>query len=220
MSSPQVIALVARFVIAALLVIGGICSIVFGFRIYWKGHTTETKDDFDTDADVKNAKLKIKAKLQNVGSVLMLTAILWGFFGYEASPKYAQKGNDITVGSAKPYNISVEPVSVAHWQDDLREHDISENLVKALEMLGSTDKLKDIITIDGSPVKIRFANLFTNGDGVRFIHAAAYSPKKDNGVWVNLLYAPEIMSNKLTLSPRQISVDKKPEIKPNARDGM
>jgi cell wall-associated NlpC family hydrolase len=84
--------LTCKSVISVLLVFGGIFALVIGYKLYLKGIGIISDG---SRIEINNAK----ASLKTVGSVVMVTSVAWGGFGYLASPKYLWRKESVTVSS-------------------------------------------------------------------------------------------------------------------------
>lgn len=93
-----------RFVIAALLIIGGISAIFWGYRLFLHGSGLSKGVD---KLDFKSDWGKVSFAGMSVGGVLMVTSVFWGGFAYLSVPKLEMAG-DFT-------KITHAPVSTDTW---------------------------------------------------------------------------------------------------------
>lgn len=81
--------ILVRFAMSALLGLGGIACIIFGYRLFRDGTgLAKAVDKFDWKSD----HAKVSAAGMSVGSVLMLTSVGWGYFANSSIPKLELAG--------------------------------------------------------------------------------------------------------------------------------
>ena|SRR5580765_5462294 len=76
--------LLVRGILTGLFLAAGIMALIMGWRLYSKG-TGMAQDG--TTVEAERGKVKGKASLQTVGSVVMATSIGWGALAYLSLPK-------------------------------------------------------------------------------------------------------------------------------------
>ena len=107
---PLTLTIGTRAVGMVLLIIGGILALWFGYRLFTSGTTASPQ----TRMIVQFAKLKISA--HSVGPVVMATAVLWAWLGYQISPtlKTSNAGSEVAYkqspshSAAPGRNIGIE----------------------------------------------------------------------------------------------------------------
>src|SRR5579884_4256721 len=97
-SLPEIFTIL-RFLLSVGLIIGGVSAIWFGFRLFSTGAGTARAVD---KLDLKIQDVKIAAAGMSVGSVLMLTSGVWGYFAYSSFPKLEMAGDTLKIA-----NVSV-----------------------------------------------------------------------------------------------------------------
>jgi hypothetical protein len=97
-----------RFAIAALLIVGGIAAIFWGYRLFLHGSGLSKGID---KLDFKSDWGRVSFAGMSVGGALMVTSVFWGGFAYLSVPKLELAG-DVTKITQVP-NSTTGPAAVA-----------------------------------------------------------------------------------------------------------
>lgn len=87
-------ALLVRGVLALLLIVGGIVALFLGNKLYRDGIGLAPDGSV---IKTSTGKFDIKLSLKTVGSVVMITSVAWGFFGYLTSPELRRSPTDLEI---------------------------------------------------------------------------------------------------------------------------
>lgn len=96
-----------------LLILGGVLAIYFGYQLVKTGAKAPEK------ALIKIGTLQ--ASGQGVGSVLMVTAVAWAYFGVSVAPKYSDLGGrvEVVAFNTTQGKVTAPTITVAHSGLDL-----------------------------------------------------------------------------------------------------
>ena len=98
-----------RFTIAALLIVGGIAAIFWGYRLFLHGAGLSKGID---KLDFKSDWGKVSFAGMSVGGALMVTSIFWGGFAYLSVPKLELAG-DFTKITQAPISRTTGSAGIA-----------------------------------------------------------------------------------------------------------
>ena len=92
-----------RFVIAALLIAGGIAAIFWGYQLFLHGSGLSKGID---KLDLKSDWGKVSFAGMSVGGALMVTSVFWGGFAYLSVPKLELAGDLTKITQAPLYKTT------------------------------------------------------------------------------------------------------------------
>lgn len=205
MNDPVSLTIILKFVLALLLIAGGVLALFFGKNLYLRGVGLQHDG---TTVDFK----KIKASLKTVGSVVMGTSVAWGFLGYLASPslKTGQGGittiasgglSTVQLSAAKVH--STEPVSatVARGSTPADQNTLKEAFADALKADGGQ---KAAIRVNDTVAKIDPSSIqVTPGPGdSALVTGKAMSTKGE----VEFTFKPALEGGKLAFEPKSVGL--------------
>lgn len=115
--------------LSLLFVICGFTALVVGARLYYKGmgHSPD-----GSSIDASGGKFKLSASLKTVGSMMMITSILWGLLAYLSLPRYegpSGQAMNIIVGE-RLYTEKVRETPVEVGSKDIPSQRSAESRVQ------------------------------------------------------------------------------------------
>jgi len=148
MNDPAVITIISKSILCVLLVLGGILSIVYGYRVF-RHHTDATRSRM-----VLNMT-GVKITAEGAGVVIAAQAIAWAWLGVHVSPNYEASREQTKVFSfATPIGNVQAPVLKAVPLNTVTTTDLKAAFAKALRT-----EQKTAYKIAGAPAVIDYASI-------------------------------------------------------------
>jgi hypothetical protein len=176
MSDPAIVAIVSKTILCSLLLLGGILSIVFGYRVF-RHHAEAARSRM-----VLNV-MGLKVTSEGAGAVIAAQAVAWAWFGFHASPNYVTTREETKVYSFVTSAGSVQaPALKAVTVRDVSPTDLKAAFANALQSEKNSD-----YKIAGVPAVVDYSSIeqVIRG-GVTYLKADLKSP----GVTAEVQYKP------------------------------
>lgn len=159
MNNAVLVTILVRAALAALLVLGGVLALYFGYRLYRTGAGLAADD---TKIETK----QIKINLRNVGAGVMLTAVAWAGLGYLTTPSFKSAGGDVTVAQTTieylPQSAAPTELAVAAPQGTGAVADIGSSKLGELFQQAADDAN---VTFYGKPGMLASDFQISKGEG-------------------------------------------------------
>jgi hypothetical protein len=195
----ETLVIIVRGIGMILLMVGGIASLLCGFHVYKRG--TGAERDL---AAFELGPMKLKAN--SVGSVVMATAVIWGWLGVSICPSIEKSGDHVHVYSFETPSKEVRVPSFetrafvsgsSAYNDPNRLQDLFR--VAVAEQPGCQSNL---LTLDGKHARIDPNSITAVRD-----HSGHYLLSANVGYgssWVRLTFEPSVVSGKAAFMPKRI----------------
>jgi hypothetical protein len=154
-----------RFGIAAMLIIGGIAAIFWGYRLFLHGAGLSKGID---KLDLKSDWGKVSFAGMSVGCALMVTSVFWGGFAYLSVPKLELAANStkITEGPAS-VNTSATATASAVGATIVGKDKSTVGTIEDVIMASPTQAAGYVVDLEGSKTSKVFLGADTVTWGVK-----------------------------------------------------
>ena len=195
--TPVEMTIVAKTIgmLAALLI--GFLAVRNGFRLYRDGagrgrdHVVVSLGGFS-------------ARASTVGSAVMVTGIVWGYFAYLIHPELRQGPEYTEVTRFEtPRGAVTAPVLVADIKPEQVETTQDPSVLRALFEHAARAWGKDAVKVDGEPATVDWSSIEVKGDVLTM-------PVEAGGEITLITYTTEISDAAVTFEPTDVSGEATP----------
>jgi hypothetical protein len=159
--------ILVRLALSALLGLGGIACIVFGYRLFRDGTGLAKAIE---KIDWKTEHTKVSAAGMSIGSVLMLTSVGWGYFANNSIPKFELAAGVTRITSTPDLNQRY------NWANAIGSHVLTTDDKIIGTIIGvlvgkDTGKSRFVLSKPGDEMPIQFdaKNLASSKPGTSYL---------------------------------------------------